>query len=65
MNLSTRGKRPSYLRVVSASGRAPRVEVRISVNSQREPFGRSRIFRIPPREPRELIAVALQLEARQ
>jgi len=57
-------RRPPYLRIVPLP-EPPRLKVRINVDDRRQPFGRSRIFRLGRCDFEELIAVALRLEAQR
>jgi hypothetical protein len=50
----------AHLRLVHAP--PPRFEVRIAVNERRQPFGRSRVFRLRAWQLERLLADAARLE---
>jgi hypothetical protein len=57
--------RPPHLRLVPREPRPQRLEVRISVDDARGPYGRTRIFRLSERDFEQLIDHAFRMEARR
>jgi hypothetical protein len=56
------GARHPFLRLVPREPQPQRLEVRISADDSRAPYGRSRLFRLSERDLQQLIATALKME---
>lgn len=59
------GRVPPRLYIVASSQPEPRIAVTISTAVRGQPHGRSRVYRIRPRDIDELLAVAQRMEARR